>query len=88
MINLSPEVIALIMLGGLILGVLTGYPLAFVIGGISLIIGVIVIGPGVGSLLYDACAQSCHDGRYLCSLLRAAHHPYLGQANLQGARIF
>jgi len=39
MIDISPETIAIIMLGGLLVGVLTGYPLAPVIAGIALIVG-------------------------------------------------
>jgi len=45
MIELSPEVVALIMLGGVIVGVLVGFPLAFPIGGIGLIMGILLKGP-------------------------------------------
>jgi len=45
MIEISPEVVALIMLGGVIVGVLVGFPLAFPIGGIGLLMGILLLGP-------------------------------------------
>ena len=54
MIDVSPELIALIMMGGLLLGVLTGYPLAPVIAGIALIVGYLTWGgPQVTDLFYS-----------------------------------
>ena len=52
MIELSPEIITVIMLGGVLVGVLTGYPLALIIGGIALGVGYIVWGDTVVPLLY------------------------------------
>jgi len=52
MIEISLEVLTLIMLGGLLLGVMTGYPLALVIGGIGLIVGFTVFGTMVFDLIY------------------------------------
>lgn len=45
MIVLNPEVIALLMLGGVFALVLTGFPIAFVIGSVALIVGTMVFGP-------------------------------------------
>jgi len=39
MIELSPEIITILMMGGILVGVLTGYPLAIVIGAVALIVG-------------------------------------------------
>jgi tripartite ATP-independent transporter DctM subunit len=44
LINLNPEIIALLMLGGVFGLVLTGYPIAFVIGSVALIVGTFVFG--------------------------------------------
>ncbi|HUV76278.1 MAG TPA: TRAP transporter large permease subunit [Dehalococcoidales bacterium] len=52
MINLSPEIITLIMFGGLLVGLLTGFPLAVVIGGVALIVGYAVWGGTIGEVLY------------------------------------
>ena len=52
MIDLSPEILALLMLGGILVGVMTGFPLAMVIGGVALVAGYTVWGPQVGELLY------------------------------------
>jgi TRAP-type mannitol/chloroaromatic compound transport system permease large subunit len=45
LIALNPEVIALLMLGGVFALVLTGFPIAFVIGSVALIVGTLVFGP-------------------------------------------
>jgi len=45
LIALNPEVIALLMLGGVFALVLTGFPIAFVIGSVALIVGTMVFGP-------------------------------------------
>ncbi|HPE90376.1 MAG TPA: TRAP transporter large permease subunit [Spirochaetia bacterium] len=45
MISLNPEIIALLMLGGVFALVLTGFPIAFVIGSVALIVGTLVFGP-------------------------------------------
>lgn len=47
MIELSPEIISIIMLGGILAGVLTGYPLALAIGGVSFWVGIYLFGPAV-----------------------------------------
>jgi len=54
MIDISPEMIALIMMGGVLVGVLTGYPLAPVVAGIALIMGYLTWGgPQVTDLFYS-----------------------------------
>ena len=47
MVELSPEIIAILMFGGLLVGILLGYPLAIVIGGVGLFAGVVFLGPVV-----------------------------------------
>ncbi|HUT70356.1 MAG TPA: TRAP transporter large permease subunit [Desulfatiglandales bacterium] len=46
MIDLSPELLALLMFLGLLIGLLLGHPLAFVLGGLAGIFGLIGWGPG------------------------------------------
>ena len=45
MIELSPETIALLMLGGVFFLVLTGFPIAFVIGSVAFFVGILEFGP-------------------------------------------
>ena len=52
MIDISPEAITLMLLFGVLLGVMTGYHLALVIGGIALIVGYLAFGPTVIHILY------------------------------------
>ena len=52
MIELSPEIITILMLGGVLVGVLTGYPLAIVIGAVALIVGYASFGSVIVSILY------------------------------------
>lgn len=47
MIELSSEIISIIMLGGILAGVLTGYPLALAIGGVSFWVGMYLFGPAI-----------------------------------------
>ena len=44
---MSPEIITLLMFAGILLGVLLGYQTAFVLGGLSMIFGLIFIGPDI-----------------------------------------
>lgn len=53
MISLTPEVVVIVMLGGVLVGVLTGFPLAIVIGAIALIVGYPIYGERVGEILYQ-----------------------------------
>ena len=45
MISLNPEIIAALMLGGVFVLVLTGFPIAFVIGSVAFLVGTLVFGP-------------------------------------------
>ncbi|MBN2428210.1 MAG: TRAP transporter large permease subunit [Deltaproteobacteria bacterium] len=45
MLELSAELVAFLMLGGVFTLVLTGFPIAFVIGSVSFIVGILVFGP-------------------------------------------
>jgi len=52
MIELSPEIVTIIMLGGLLLLVITGYPFAIVIGAIALGVGYVLFGPPTFDIMY------------------------------------
>lgn len=52
MIDLSPEVVTVIMMGGIFFGVLTGFPLALVVGSIGLLVGYALMGDSVFEILY------------------------------------
>jgi len=52
MIELSPEITTVIMLGGIFVGILSGYPLAIPIGALGLILGYAILGPSVLNLMY------------------------------------
>ena len=47
MIDLSPEVITVLMLAGLLIGIFMGHPIAFVLGGVGIIVGYIGWGSSV-----------------------------------------
>ncbi len=51
--NMSPEVVTLLMFGTLIVGVLTGFPLAIPIGGVGVIMGFLLFGPNSFDLIYS-----------------------------------
>jgi len=52
MIDLSPELVTVLMLGGVVVAVLLGYPLAIAVGAVGLIIGWLIFGPPVIHLYY------------------------------------
>ncbi len=52
MIDLSPELLTAIMMGGVFIGVLTGYPLGFIVGALALAVGFTVFGPQVVDVIY------------------------------------
>jgi len=52
LIDLSPEVVTVIMMGGIFFGVLTGFPLALVVGSIGLLVGYALMGDSVFEILY------------------------------------
>ncbi len=52
MIELSPELLTFVMLGGVLVGVLSGYPIGIVIGALALIVGFFGFGTAVGQVIY------------------------------------
>ena len=64
MIDLSPEIITIMMLGGVLVGVLIGYPLAIPVGALGLIFGFLLFGTPVFDLLtsLQADKQLCPSG--------------------------
>jgi len=54
MIDISPELVTAIMLGGILVGVLFGYPLAIVVGGIGIVMGFLLFGVNISlELIYQ-----------------------------------
>lgn len=53
MIDLSPELVTIIMMGGVFLGVLTGYPLGFIVGALALAVGYTIFGGQVVDVIYS-----------------------------------
>lgn len=53
MIDLSPELVTIIMMGGVLVGVLTGYPLGFIVGALALAVGYTVFGGQVVDVIYS-----------------------------------
>lgn len=49
----SPEVITIFMFGALLIGVLTGFPLALPIGGVGVITGYLLFGPNAFDIIYS-----------------------------------
>ncbi|MBP7494145.1 MAG: TRAP transporter large permease subunit [Spirochaetales bacterium] len=45
MIELSPELITFLMLGGVFFLVMTGFPIAFIIGSVAFLVGTVALGP-------------------------------------------
>ena len=52
MIDISPEMVTVLMLGGILVGVFMGYPLALSVGGVGIVLGILMFGPKVASELY------------------------------------
>ncbi len=52
-IAVNPEIVTICMFGGLLIGVLTGFPLAITIGGVGIIAGYILFGPNAFDLIYS-----------------------------------
>ena len=52
MIEMSPELVTILMFAGILVGVLVGYPLAIVVGAVGLIVGVLLFGGEVLAELY------------------------------------
>ncbi len=54
MIDISPELVTAIMMGGILVGVLLGYPLAIVVGGIGIVMGILLFGVDISlELIYQ-----------------------------------
>ena len=53
MTDLSPELLAIIMMGGMLVGVFLGYPLAVVVGAVGILTGFLVFGQGAMPLIYE-----------------------------------
>lgn len=53
MIDISPELLTIIMLGSIFLGVISGFPLAIPIGGVAVIIGFLLYGTSSLDLIYS-----------------------------------
>ena len=47
MTGVSPELVTAIMFGAAIVGILLGFPLVFILGGIAMFVGMATLGPGV-----------------------------------------
>ena len=52
MIDVSPEMVTILMLGGILVGVFLGYPLALSVGGVGIVLGILMFGPKVAMELY------------------------------------
>jgi len=52
MIDVSPEIVTVLMLGGVLLGVMLGYPLAIPLGALGLLFGFLLFGAPVFDLVY------------------------------------
>lgn len=52
MIDISPELVTILMLGGILVGVFMGFPLALSVGGVGIVLGILLFGPRVASELY------------------------------------
>ncbi len=53
MTNMSPELLTAIMMGGVFIGVLSGYPLGFIVGALALGVGYFVFGGQVVDVIYS-----------------------------------
>jgi len=60
MMELSPEIVAVLMLGGVLIGILTGYHLAIPIGAIAFFVGYFTFGPAVADILYNRLFALLH----------------------------
>ncbi|MFH1016183.1 MAG: TRAP transporter large permease subunit [Chloroflexota bacterium] len=52
MTNISPELVTVIMMGGILIGLLTGFPVAFVFGTVGIGVGFLFFGARVGEVIY------------------------------------
>ena len=61
MIDMSPELVTILMLGGLVVAVLTGFPLAIPIGAVALVVGYLTFGDNVVPLIYQQVFAILHN---------------------------
>ncbi len=61
MIDISPELITILMMGGLLVTVMLGFPLAFPIGTVALVVGYLAFGPSVFHLIYMQLFSLMHN---------------------------
>jgi tripartite ATP-independent transporter DctM subunit len=61
MMNLSPELVTILLFGGVLLGVFIGLPIAFVVGGVALTVGFLVFGSSVYAVLYQRLFSLVHN---------------------------
>ena len=61
MIDIDPGLFALLMFGALLVGVMTGYPLAFIVGAVSVLFGYIVFGNGMFSFFFARVFAMVHN---------------------------
>jgi len=52
MIEVTPEIVVVIMLGGLLIGIFSGFPLAYIVGFLGLVMGIFVWREQVAEMLY------------------------------------
>ncbi|MBM4448240.1 MAG: TRAP transporter large permease subunit [Chloroflexi bacterium] len=53
MSNFSPELATILMMGGILVGLLTGFPVAFIFGTVGIGVGVLFFGTGIGEVIYS-----------------------------------
>lgn len=61
MVDISPEMVCILMLSGLLLIILTGYPLGIGIGIVSLVVGFVTFGTTVVPLMYQQVFHILHN---------------------------
>ncbi len=60
MVDISPELLTVLMLAGVLIGVLLGYPLAIPVGAMGLLFGYLVYGNAIPNLLYGRLFNLVH----------------------------
>jgi len=61
MINLDPGIVTMLLFGGVLLGVFIGIPIAFVVGGVALLVGYLVFGSAVIPVMYQRLFSLLHN---------------------------
>ena len=52
MISMSPEIVTIVMVVGLLVGIASGYPLGLVLGGVAMVVGIVAWGPVIFEMFY------------------------------------